>query len=211
MFEFESAGQLALGLLTGIAFGFLLQKGRVAKYQTILGQLLLKDWTVLKVMLTAILTGAIGVYAMVEAGAARLDIWPFQPAAMLIGALLFGIGIAVLGYCPGTGMAGAGEGSRDAMVGVIGMIAGAGAFVVGYNALEPVALALGDWGKLTVPEAIGVSPWAVIGTLAGAFPLLIWLMEGTRPWSELRRMSDRRLHARSKPDRRSAVGSPLPG
>jgi uncharacterized protein len=211
MFELESPGQLALGLLTGIAFGFLLQKGGVAKYQTILGQLLLKDWTVFKIMLTAILTGAMGVYAMAHAGAARLDIWPFQPAAMLIGALLFGIGIAVLGYCPGTGMAGAGEGSRDAMVGVIGMIAGAAAFVVGYNALEPIALALGDWGKLTVPEAIGVSPWAVIGTLAAAFPLLIWLMEGMRPWNELRRrMSDRRLHARSRSDRRSSVGSPLP-
>jgi uncharacterized protein len=117
MFEVESLGQLGLGLLTGIAFGFLLQKGRVAKYQTILGQLLLKDWTVFKIMLTAILTGAIGVYAMLDAGAVELDIWPFQPAAMLTGALLFGIGIAVLGYCPGTGMAGAGEGSRDAMVG----------------------------------------------------------------------------------------------
>jgi len=56
---FESPGQLALGLLTGFAFGFLLQKGRVARYQTILGQLLLKDWTVLKVMLTAIVVGSV--------------------------------------------------------------------------------------------------------------------------------------------------------
>src|SRR5687768_7659534 len=114
MFEVESTSDLMLGLVTGIVFGFLLQKGRVAKYQTILGQLLLKDWTVAKVMLTAIVTGAIGVYAMVEAGTARLDIWPFQPAAMLIGAAFFGVGIATLGYCPGTGLAGAAEGSRDA-------------------------------------------------------------------------------------------------
>jgi uncharacterized protein len=212
MFEVESLGQLGLGLLTGIAFGFLLQKGRVAKYQTILGQLLLKDWTVFKIMLTAILTGAIGVYAMLDAGAVELDIWPFQPAAMLTGALLFGIGIAVLGYCPGTGMAGAGEGSRDAMVGVIGMIAGAGAFVVGYNALEPVALSLGDWGKITVPEAFGVSPWTVIAAMAVGIALLLWLIKRTPPTSELRRrMPDRRAHARGAPDRRSAVGSPLPG
>ena len=81
MFEVESPIHLALGLVTGIAFGFLLQKGRVAKYQTILGQLLLKDWTTFKIMITGILTGSMGVYFLVERGAASLDIWPFQPAA----------------------------------------------------------------------------------------------------------------------------------
>jgi uncharacterized protein len=97
---FESTDQLLLGLLTGIAFGFLLQKGRVAKYQTITGQLLLKDWTVFKIMTTAIVVGAAGVYTLVSLGAARLDIWPFQVAAVLLGAVLFGTGLAVLGYCP---------------------------------------------------------------------------------------------------------------
>jgi len=139
MFEVEPLSELLLGLATGLAFGFLLQKGRVAKYQTILGQLLLKDWTTFKIMITAIVTGSIGVYFLVEKGAANLDVWPFQPAAMLLGAGLFGIGLALIGYCPGTGMAGAGEGSRDAMVGVFGMITGAGVLVVGYNAFEPVA------------------------------------------------------------------------
>ena len=176
MFEIESAGNLCLGLVTGIAFGFLLQKGRVAKYQTILGQLLLKDWTVLKIMTTAIVTGAIGVYFMVDAGITSLDIWPFQPAALLVGALLFGAGLAVIGYCPGTGMAGAGEGSRDAMVGVLGMLTGAGILVVGFNILQPVALALGDWGKLTISQILGTSPWPVIAALAAIVAAALWLI-----------------------------------
>jgi uncharacterized protein len=170
---FESPGQLVLGLVTGVAFGFLLQKAQVAKYQTILGQLLLKDWTAFKVMLTAMATGAVGVYALRAADVTYLDIWPFQPAAMLLGALFFGVGIAVIGYCPGTGMAGAGEGSRDAMVGVLGMLAGAGAFVAGYNALEPLAIAMGDLGKLTIPAVLGVSPWIAIVALAIAVPLVL--------------------------------------
>jgi uncharacterized membrane protein YedE/YeeE len=170
---FESPAQLVLGLVTGIAFGFLLQKGRVAKYQVILGQLLLKDWTAFKIMISAMLTGAIGVYALRAADVTYLDIWPFQPAAMLLGALLFGIGIAVIGYCPGTGMAGAGEGSRDAAVGVLGMITGAAVFVAGYGALEPVGLALGDLGKLTIPAVLGVSPWIVIAALVVLIPLLL--------------------------------------
>src|SRR5213080_2773905 len=149
---FESPEQLVLGLITGIAFGFLLQKGRAAKYQTILAQLLLKDWTVIKIMATAIVVGAAGVYTLVALGAARLDIWPFQIGGALLGGVLFGVGIAVIGYCPGTGMAAGGEGSRDAMVGVLGMITGAGIYVAAYNWLEPIALGLGDLGKVTVSE-----------------------------------------------------------
>jgi uncharacterized protein len=174
---FESPAQLFLGLITGIAFGFLLQKGRVAKYQTILGQLLLRDWTVVKIMLTAILVGAAGVYTLVALGLARLDIWPLQVGGVLLGALLFGIGLAVIGYCPGTGLAGSGEGSRDAMAGVVGMIAGAGVYVAAYNWLEPIIHALGDRGKVTIPELLGVPPTFVVLGLAAAVGLILWLIE----------------------------------
>lgn len=47
---FDTPGKLALGLLTGIVFGFLLQKGRAAKFHVIVGQFLLRDWTVVKIM-----------------------------------------------------------------------------------------------------------------------------------------------------------------
>jgi uncharacterized protein len=174
---FESAGQMVLGLVTGIAFGFLLQKGRVTKHGVILGQLLLKDWTVIKIMMTAIVVGAIGVYALVALGVARLDVWPFQVAGVLLGALLFGIGLALIGYCPGTGLAASGEGSRDAIVGVLGMITGAGIFVATFQWLEPVILALGDAGKLTVPDLLGLSPWIVIAGLAAVAGTGMWLIE----------------------------------
>jgi uncharacterized protein len=132
-------------------------------------------------MITAIVTGSVGVHFLVERGAASLDIWPFQPAAMLIGALLFGAGLAVLGYCPGTGMAGAGEGSRDAIVGVLGMITGAGVLVVGYNVLEPVGLALGDWGKVTIPVMLGSSPWPIIAALALVVAVMLALLARYEP------------------------------
>jgi uncharacterized membrane protein YedE/YeeE len=174
---FESPQQPALGLITGFCFGFLLQKGRVAKFHTILGQLLLKDWTVFKVMTTAIVVGSAGVYTLVAFGAARLDIWPFQVAAILLGAVLFGVGLTVFGYCPGTGMAGSGEGSRDAMVGVLGMITGAGVYVAAFNWLEPVMLSLGDRGKVTIPELLGAPPGAVILALAVGVAMMLWLVE----------------------------------
>jgi hypothetical protein len=49
--------QLSIGLLTGILFGFLLQKGGVTKYDVIINQLLLIDFTVVKIMLSAVITG----------------------------------------------------------------------------------------------------------------------------------------------------------
>lgn len=163
---FDTPEKLALGLCTGVLFGFLLQKGQVARFHTILGQLLLKDWTVLKVMTTAIVVGAVGVFALVSLGAASLHIKPFLLGGVLFGAVAFGVGMAVFGYCPGTSVAASGEGSRDALVGVLGMLAGAGAFVLTRPWLEPVIKGLGDLGKVTVPELLDVSPWVVLPALA---------------------------------------------
>jgi uncharacterized protein len=174
---FESLDKLILGLVSGIAFGFLLQKGRVAKYQTIVGQLLLKNWIVVKIMSTAILVGAAGVYWLVSIGVTFLDIWPFQIGGVLLGAVLFGIGLAVFGYCPGTSVAASGEGSRDAMIGVLGMLFGAGAFVVAYPSLHPLINALGDYGKLTAPDVLGVNPAGVIIALAIFVGVVLWLIE----------------------------------
>lgn len=172
---FDSPDKLALGLLTGIVFGFLLQKGRVANYHVIVGQFLLKDWTVVKIMGTAVVVGATGVYALLEMGAASLHVKPMLLGGVLFGAICFGIGIVVLGYCPGTTVAACGEGRRDAMVGVLGMLCGAGIFVALYPVLQPVIKGLGDFGEITLPEALGVSPWVMIGALAVAAVLAAML------------------------------------
>jgi hypothetical protein len=73
---FDSPERLALGLLTGFVFGFVLQKGQVTKYAVIVKQFLFQDFTMLKVMLTAVVVGGLGVYALVAAGQATLHIKP---------------------------------------------------------------------------------------------------------------------------------------
>ena len=158
---FDSADKLALGLLTGIVFGFLLQKGRVAKFEVIVGQFLFKDWTVVKTMGTAVVVGAVGVYALVAMDLASLHVRPALFGGVLSGAVLFGIGMATLGYCPGTSIAGCGEGRRDAMVGVMGMFAGALLFVAMFPMLQPLIKGLGNLGEVTLPELTNTSPWLV--------------------------------------------------
>lgn len=159
---FDTPGKLLLGLISGILFGFLLQKGRVAKFRVIMGQFLLTNWTVAKVMLTAVAVGAVGVWAMVALGWTELHIKPAAFGGVIIGGLLFGIGMAIFGYCPGTSVAACGEGRRDAMVGVLGMLVGAFGFVVAFPALQGLIKVWGDWGKITLPQLTGVSPWVFI-------------------------------------------------
>lgn len=162
---FEPPERLLLGLLIGIVFGVLLQKGRVAKFSVIVSQFTLKDWTVVKIMGTAVVVGSVGVYALVASDHAELHVKPFMLGGVLLGGVCFGVGMAVLGYCPGTGVAACGEGKPDAMVGVLGMLAGAFAFVVMWPALQPVIKGLGDMGKITLPSATGTSPWLWIAGL----------------------------------------------
>ena len=169
---FDSPDKLVLGFFSGLIFGFLLQKGRVAKFRVIIGQFLLKDWTVVKVMMTAVAVGAIGVWAMVGMGMASLHIKPAAFGGVIAGALLFGCGMAIFGYCPGTGVAACGEGRRDAMVGVFGMLCGALAYVVAFPALQGLIKGFGDWGKVTLPQLTGLSPWIFVGALVVVAVLL---------------------------------------
>lgn len=166
----EAPGQLLLGLGTGVAFGALLQKGQAGKYDVIVEQLLLRDGTVARIMGTAVAVGAAGIHALEQSGRAQLKIKPLRLGGVAGGAVLFGTGLAVLGYCPGTTLAAIGEGRRDAIAGALGMLAGAGLFVRLYPAIKP-ALEAGDLGKVTLPRATRSSPWAWIGTLAAAVAL----------------------------------------
>ena len=166
---FDSPTRLLLGLLTGVVFGFLLQKGHVAKHAVIVGQLLFRDWTVVKIMLTSVGVGAIGVYALVALGVTHIDVKPAQLGGILAGAFCFGTGMAVLGYCPGTTVAAAGEGKRDALAGIAGMLAGAAVFVAAYPTMQRVQHAVADWGKATWPTVTRTSPWPwVIGLAVAA-------------------------------------------
>lgn len=160
--------KLLLGLLTGFVFGFCLQKGRVSKFGVIVGQFLLRDFTVLKVMLTAVVVGGAGVYTLKALELAVLHVKPAQLAAVGLGGLVFGVGMAVLGYCPGTGVAAAAEGRRDAWFGVLGMFTGAAIFAELYGWFAATVLKWFNLGEVTLPQLTGVPAWVLLAGLAVA-------------------------------------------
>lgn len=155
-----------LGLGTGIAFGALLQRGRLDRYDVILGQLRLRDGSVIKAMGTAVVVGALGLELLDGKGRAKTSVKPMKVGGVLAGSALFGAGLALLGYCPGTSVAAVGEGKRDAMAGVAGMFAGAAAFVALYPKLATVIDAGGDYGKVTLPSVSKVSRRKWVAALA---------------------------------------------
>jgi hypothetical protein len=164
---FDPVNLIIGGLLTGLVFGFLLQKARVTRYQTIVGQFLFADNTVLKVMLTAIVTGAIGVYALYGMGyIANLHIKEAALVANVLGGLIFGVGMAIAGYCPGTGVAALGDGSRHALFALLGMVFGAGVYAEVYPRISDNLLKYASYGKTTLPQLTGLSPWIFVAALA---------------------------------------------
>ena len=178
---FETLPRILLGLLTGFLFGFLLQKGRVSDRRVIVGQFLLRDFTVMKVMLTAIIVGGIGVYAMNAAGLTKLFVKPAQLVAIPIGGLIFGVGMVLLGYCPGTAVAAAGEGKRDAWFGLAGMIAAAAVFAEFSGFFAATIQKWSNLGPVTLPQLTGIPAWAWFAALAlGAASLFRWLDRRTQ-------------------------------
>jgi hypothetical protein len=174
---FDTPEKLALGLLSGVIFGFLLQKGQVTKFRTIVGQFLLKDFTVLKVMLTAVVVGGVGVYAMHGFDWAALHIKPLVLGGVIGGGLIFGVGMALLGYCPGTGVAAVAEGSRHAIFGVLGMLVGAALYAEVHPLMKATVLKMGVYDKLTLPGITGISPWVFLVGLSVGTTLLFVALE----------------------------------
>lgn len=167
--------QLLIGLLVGIAFGFLLQRAGVTRYERILEQLLLEDWTVVKVLLTAVLTGMLGAHLLARFGVVRIKEKSGSWGSVLFGGLVFGVGFGLLGYCPGT-MAGAiGQGSLDALSGGLpGMLLGSWLFTVAHERLDKFVLHKGPLRHKNIQALLGWedrSTVLLVSTLILAFLL----------------------------------------
>ncbi|MEY3897354.1 MAG: hypothetical protein RLZZ214_2875 [Verrucomicrobiota bacterium] len=147
-------GKIAGAILFGLAFGFLLQKGGVGKYNVLLGQLLLQDHTVVRIMMSAVVVGMVGVFTLHHFAKVNLHLQPTRIGAQVIGGSLFGAGFALIAYCPGTGAAALGQGSWDVIFGIAGLIAGSYLFAEMSAWLKRTVEIWGDKGKLMLPDLL---------------------------------------------------------
>lgn len=147
---------LVLAVVFGFVFGVLLHRGGVANYNVIVNQFLLKDFTVLKVMFTAIIVGGIGVLLLHQMGHANYHIKSANMLGVVLGAAMFGVGMVTWGYCPGTGIAAIATGSVHALVGFFGLLVGGIVYAYSFTWVRDHILSVAAWGKIRLPDVTGV-------------------------------------------------------
>lgn len=167
---FSNPSILIQGLLAGIVFGFLLRKAHVCRFDVIVGQFLFRDFTVVKVMFTAIIVGSIGIWTMLGTGFLEsITVKPFNLFGNAVGGAIFGVGMALLGLCPGTCVVAMGEGTRHSYWGFLGMLIGAFLYSEFYAIINESFLSHFSSERITLGQEFGISPWWFVAgvTLVG--------------------------------------------
>lgn len=161
---------LALAVGLGIAFGWALERAGLGSARVIAGQFYGRDFTVFKVMFSALLTAMLGVFWLGRLDVldvSRLDLPPTAAWAQLVGGLVFGVGFLLAGLCPGTSCVAAASGRLDGVLVVAGMFAGVLAAGLGFERLTPL---YGEARALTLPDLLRL-PYGVVVALVVAIAL----------------------------------------
>lgn len=168
----------AAGLLSGILFGYVLEGAGFGSPRKLTAQFRLSDWAVVKVMFTAVVVCAIGLWLAELAGFVRPN-GVFVPTvyfwAIAAGGLLIGAGFAIGGYCPGTSAVGMASGRWDAVVFIVGMVVGTAIFAVLFDPLEAFYLAGKGADGQTLMGLTGLPEWLILAVLALAAVAVFWL------------------------------------
>lgn len=171
MFPFNDAGAIS-ALVCGVLFGFVLENSGFGSPCKLTAQFRMRDWSVLKVMFTAIVVAALGLYLLRLVGLMEADA-VYVPSSLLvasaIGGVLVGGGFALGGYCPGTSLVGLMSGRIDALVFIVGLVLGTFVFAGLYGPAIEAIMAMGEvQSGDTFSDAWGIPDIAIIGIMVAA-------------------------------------------
>lgn len=171
---------LIVAFVTGIAFGFFLERAGFGNARKLAAQFYFRDLRVLKVMFTAIVTAMVGLYWLARLGLVDLSLVYLVPTFLVpqvVGGLVLGFGFVIGGYCPGTSCVSAATGRIDGIVYVLGMFAGIFVFAELYPMLDTFAHST-SLGQITLAQAFGlpygVLVCGVVFMALGAFAAAEW-------------------------------------
>ncbi|PID37746.1 MAG: hypothetical protein CSB49_08610 [Proteobacteria bacterium] len=160
--------EMTLTVLVGAGFGFALERAGFGTAKNLTSIFYGRDFRVMRVMFSAILTAMVGVYFLDLAGIMPLGnigllptyLWP-----QLVGGLLLGAGFIIGGYCPGTSIVATMSGKLDAVVFILGVIVGSGAFTIAYDAFASFHQT-GKMGRVLLHEYFGLSSAVMVFAVA---------------------------------------------
>lgn len=167
---------LLLALLFGIGFGYILQRVDALEYKNIINALRLKDLTIPKFMLFSVAITCVGIFSLRTAGLVSLDLITTNVVGNIIGGLIFGVGFAFSGYCPGTSIGAMGEGKRDAKYTVIGGVFG----VLLYTLIQQYtnfSIAKFDIGKISLVDIVQINPFSLAVMFSSILVIIIYAID----------------------------------
>ena len=167
---------MILAFVVGILFALIAQYARLNSFDTIASAALLKSHDVVQILCFAIAFSSVGFFVMYLLGGAAINVKPFLVIGVCVGGVLFGAGVAILGYCPGTMLMALSEGKADALLGYVGGIAAAALFTMAYPTLLPL---IGpNFGAINLYTASAMATAVIVGVYAVALLFAAFRLEG---------------------------------
>jgi hypothetical protein len=178
---FGARGALVAALFIGIAFGWCLESAGMGSARKLAAQFYLTDLTVFKVMFSAIVTAMLGLFWLGRLGVldlSRVYVPETYLVPQLVGGLIFGVGFALGGLCPGTSCVAAVTGRLDGVALVLGMWSGVLATGLFFPSLQAFYEET-PRGALTLPQVVhlpyGVVVLIVVAVALGGFRAAEWV------------------------------------
>ncbi len=169
---------IIFAIVIGGAFGFTLDRIGATNPNFIIRMLNLTNLQLMRAILLGIGVAAVLAFGGLLTGLVDPGHLAVKTAyiGVFVGGLLLGLGFAVAGYCPGTGLAAAASGRYDAIVFTLGGLLGAFAYMVTYADIGASGLlAEMAGGKTTLGTIAGTKypalfdfPGELIGLVMGA-------------------------------------------
>lgn len=178
---FGDETSLVLAFVIGIGFGFALERAGFGSAKKLVAQFYLTDMAVFKVMFTAIVTAMLGVTFLSWIGFLDLSLVYLTPTFLvpqIVGGLVLGAGFVIGGYCPGTSVAAAATGRLDALMLMLGALAGTLLYAEAYPLVKPLH-EMTAMGAVTIPQYFslpyGLVVLAVVVMAVGGFAGATWV------------------------------------
>ena len=152
-----SGENLLYGLFIGIAFGFILERAGFGRSTNIAPIFYFKNLRVSQMIVSTILTTATWIVIASYNGWIDYNqvfipttyVWPY-----LVGGALFGFGMVMSGWCPGTAVVGFASGKLDAAVFLLGVMVGMSVYFNYFDTFADFANS-GNIGKYTIDMLVG--------------------------------------------------------
>ena len=172
-----------LGLFSGIAVGFVIQRIGATDAHRMARSHLMLDADIPRFMLLTVALSAVGLFGLQAVGVGRILPLPTSIVATGLAAIIFGIGWGLSGYCPGTMWAAAGEGRMDAVFALLGGLAGTALFAQLHETLIPLLYDPTNVGQITLTDLFGNYGVAVavlvVGLGLGIWAIgMLWAVDG---------------------------------